>query len=113
MEQAIESVLTGEVTQAIRDSSSEAGPITAGDWIGIVRGDGIVAVGQSVHEASTALLEQLLDPDRELVTIITGSGAEPAATAAIAAWVEERYPDVQIETHAGGQPLYPYLFGVE
>jgi DAK2 domain fusion protein YloV len=110
---AIESVATGEVTQAIRDSSSEAGAISAGDWIGIVRGDGIVAVGESVADASTSLLEQLLTPDRELLTIITGSGAEPSVTSALGSWVAERYPDVQVEVHAGGQPLYPYLFGAE
>ena len=113
MEQAIEGVATGEVTQAIRDSSSDAGPITAGDWIGIVRGDGIVAVGESVESAATALLDHLLTPDSELLTIITGSGSKPATTAEIGSWVEQRHPDVQVEIHAGGQPLYPYLFGVE
>jgi DAK2 domain fusion protein YloV len=113
MQEAIEGVATGEVTQAIRDSSSEAGPITAGDWIGIVRGDGIVTVGGSVEIASTALLDHLLTPDRELLTIITGTGAEPATTAALESWLDEHRPDVQVEIHKGGQPLYPYLFGVE
>jgi uncharacterized protein len=113
MEQAIESVATGEVTQAVRDSNSDAGPIVAGDWIGIVRGDGIVAVGSSASEASVALLDQLITPDRELLTIITGSDAEAAVTAEIERWVDGCRPDVQIEVHAGGQPLYPYLFGVE
>ena len=113
MAEAIESVATGEVTQAIRDSSSDAGPIAAGDWIGIVRGDGIVAVGESLAAASTALLDHLLSPDRELLTIITGSGAEPARTAELESWLDEHHPDVQVEIHKGGQPLYPYLFGVE
>jgi dihydroxyacetone kinase-like predicted kinase len=113
MERAMATVATGEVTQAIRDSSSDAGPITAGDWIGMVRGEGIVAVGESVVVAATTLLEQLLTPDRELLTIITGSGAQPSTTAEIGSWVEQRHPDVQVEVHAGGQPLYPYLFGVE
>jgi uncharacterized protein len=47
------------------------------------------------------------------LTIITGSGAKPATTAEIGSWIEQRYPDVQVEIHTGGQPLYPYLFGVE
>ena len=113
MEHAIDSVATGEVTQAIRDSNSEAGPIAAGDWIGIVRGDGIVAVGASAGEASVALLDHLITSDRELLTIITGAGAEAATTAEIERWLEDRHSDVQVEIHAGGQPLYPYLFGVE
>jgi DAK2 domain fusion protein YloV len=113
MAEAIESVATGEVTQAIRDSSSEAGPIATGDWIGIVRGDGIVTVGDSLEGASTALLDHLLTPDRELLTIITGADAEPATTSALEAWLADQHADVQVEVHEGGQPLYPYLFGVE
>jgi DAK2 domain fusion protein YloV len=110
---AIESIATGEVTQAVRDSSSDAGPITAGDWMGIVRGDGIVAVGPSVVAASTELLDQLIAPDRELLTIITGADADPADLAAIEGWVADQRADVQVEVHRGGQPLYPFLFGVE
>jgi uncharacterized protein len=113
MEEAIESVATGEVTQAVRDSSSEVGPIRTGDWIGIVRGDGIVAVGESVSAASAALLDHLLTPERELLTIITGSGAESSVTAELESWLAQQHPDVQVEIHKGGQPLYPYLFGVE
>ena len=110
---AIESIATGEVTQAVRDSNSDAGPIAAGDWMGIVRGDGIVAVGPSVVAASTDLLERLIDPDRELLTIITGAEADPADLAAIEGWVADQRADVQVEVHRGGQPLYPFLFGVE
>jgi len=45
--------------------------------------------------------------------VITGSDADATVTAAIEAWLSERHTDVQVEVHAGGQPLYPYLFGVE
>ena len=110
---AIESIATGEVTQAVRDSNSDAGPIAAGDWMGIVRGDGIVAVGSSAVAASTDLLDRLIDPDRELLTIITGADADPADLAAIEGWVADQRADVQVEVHRGGQPLYPFLFGVE
>ena len=89
MGEAIESVATGEVTQAVRDSNSDAGPIKSGDWIGIVRGDGIVAVAASPVEASVALLDRLITTDRELLTIITGSGADPATTAEIEDWIAE------------------------
>ena len=64
-------------------------------------------------EASTVLLDHLIDPSREIVTIVTGSDAKPADTASIEAWVSEYRADVQIEVHRGGQPLYPFLFGVE
>ncbi len=57
---AAESVATGEVTQAVRDSNSEVGPIATGDWMGLVKGDGIVAVESSVDGAARTLLTQLL-----------------------------------------------------
>jgi len=113
MTSAIESMATGEVTRAVRDSNSEAGPVRTGDWIGLVRGDGIVAVSGSLDGAVVALLAHLVDESREIVTVIEGVEATPAATAAIEAWIAAERPAAQVERHRGGQPLYPYLFGVE
>jgi DAK2 domain fusion protein YloV len=107
------SVATGEVTQAVRDSKSDAGPIAKGDWMGIVRGDGIVVVEQSVAAGARKLLDHLLADDGELVTVITGVDADRETTAALEAWLADAHADVQVEVHEGGQPLYPYLFGVE
>ncbi len=113
MTEAAESVGTGEVTQAVRDTMSDAGQITTGDWIGIVRGDGIVCVSGSVTSASTALLDNLITPGREIVTIIEGAQATASVTDALRAWMADEHPGIQVEVHRGGQPLYPYLFGVE
>ena len=113
MGQAAESVATGEVTQAIRDTSSDAGPITTGDWIGIVRGDGIVSVNGTLTGAATALLDHLITPEREIITVIEGADATSSDTEALTSWLADQRPDVQVEVHRGGQPLYPYLFGVE
>ena len=52
-------------------------------------------------------------PWREIVTVIEGRDATGGHTDAIRAWLEEQRPGVQVEIHRGGQPLYPYLFGVE
>lgn len=113
MSDAAGSVASGEVTQAVRDSNSDAGPIVVGDWMGIARGDGIVAVAGSALDASTQLLDQLIGDAGELLTIITGADADVGVTACIQQWLADRHADVQVEVHAGGQPLYPYLFGVE
>ena len=113
MSQAAESVATGEVTRAVRDTRSEAGAVTTGDWIGLVRGDGIVSVSGTLVGSATQLLDHLIDGTRELLTIVTGSDATTADTDRIVAWVNENRPDVGVEVHAGGQPLYPFLFGVE
>jgi DAK2 domain fusion protein YloV len=113
MTDAAASVATGEVTQAVRDTKSDAGAIKEGDWIGIVRGDGIATISGTLQGAATALLDQLVSPDREIVTIIEGLDATRSATDVLRAWLEDNRPDVQVEVHSGGQPLYPYLFGVE
>ena len=113
MTNAAASMATGEITRAVRDTNSDAGPVTEGDWIGIVRGDGIVAVSGTLVGAATILLDHLIEESRELLTIVTGTDATASHTDQITAWVAEHRPDVAVEVHAGGQPLYPYLFGVE
>lgn len=109
---AAATVVTGEVTQAVRDTGTPVGPVRAGDWIGVVRGDGIVAIAPSAVQAATALLRELTEAG-ELVTIVTGRDATPEQTTIITAWLGEHAPDHDVEVHRGGQPLYPYLFGVE
>jgi len=113
MSAAAASVATGEITQAVRDTDSDAGPITTGDWIGIARGDGIVAIGGTWRAATTQLLDHLISPDREILTVLAGTDATADMTAELSAWMAEHHPDITVEVHHGGQPLYPYLFGVE
>jgi DAK2 domain fusion protein YloV len=106
------SVVAGEVTQAVRDSTCDVGPIAKGDFLGIAR-DGIRAVSPTVAEAAVSLLEVLVADGHEIVTIIEGEGASAADTRRITEWLGEHRPGVDSEVHHGGQPLYPYLFGVE
>ncbi len=113
MTDAALSVVTGEITQAVRDTSSPIGPISAGDWIGLVRDDGIVAVCGSLIGAAETLLDQLITPDREIITIIAGLDATAGMTDSLRGWLAGHRGDVQVEVHQGLQPLYPYLFGVE
>ena len=113
MSDAAAAVATGEVTQAVRDTNSDAGAVKAGDWIGLVRGDGLVAIGGTMVAASCSLLDKLVTPGRELMTIITGDLATARATEEILAYIADNFDGVEVEVHAGGQPLYPYLFGVE
>jgi dihydroxyacetone kinase-like predicted kinase len=113
MAKAAAAVVTGEVTTAVRDTKTDAGAVKAGDSIGIVRGDGVVAIAPDVFECSTALLKHIVSADRELLTVIVGVDAKAATTEKIVEWVGEHFPAITCEVHRGGQPLYPYLFGVE
>ncbi len=112
MQEAAERVRCGEVTQAVRDSSAECGPIKTGDWIAITR-DGVGAATQSAVDAVIALVDVLVDDDSELVTLITGADARAGDTGRIEEHLARTYPHVEIEIHEGDQPLYPYLVGVE
>jgi uncharacterized protein len=112
MHEAAGRVRTGEITQAVRDSVAECGPISMGDWIGVTR-EGIVLVTGSADDAVIALLERLLDDESELVTVLVGADARPADRARLEEHLADAYPKVEVEVHDGDQPLYPFLVGVE
>ena len=109
---AAQDVRTGEVTRAVRASSTPIGEVSEGDWLGIADGE----LHNSHPKASNALiglLEHLVGQDAELVTLITGLGADSDATAAAGEWLAGQRPNAEIEIADGGQPLYPYLISVE
>jgi DAK2 domain fusion protein YloV len=112
MSAALARVHTGEVTQAVRDAVGECGPISAGDWLALTR-EGIVAAVATPAEAVAELLARLVDDDSEIVTVLVGGDAPAADTQHIREQIEFRFPHVEVEFHDGGQPLYPYLIGVE
>jgi dihydroxyacetone kinase-like predicted kinase len=116
MAQAAASVVAGEVTVAVRDSLAQVGSITAGDWLGVHDGD-VLAAGPDPVGVVTALVAGLLEMvaggGAELVTVFTGEGATSEVTAALTAWLGDVHPDIDVEVHHGGQPLYPYLIGIQ
>ncbi len=105
-------VVAGEVTRAVRDSDSDAGPIVAGDWLGLSR-TGIEVVADTLADAACSLLDRLVEDDHDLVTMIEGEGSSAADTRRITEWLREHRAGVLTEVHHGGQPLYPYLFSIE
>jgi fatty acid kinase len=105
-------VIAGEVTRAVRDSTSDVGPIAEGDFLGIAS-DGIRAVEETQAAAACRLLDVLVTDEHEIVTVIEGEGATAGDTRAITEWLDDHRPEVSAEVHHGGQPLYPYLFGIE
>jgi hypothetical protein len=112
MVDAAAAVAAGEVTRAVRDSTCDVGPIAEGDYLGIAR-SGIRAVAPTVADAAIGLLADLLGDDSEIVTIIEGEGATAADTRRIKEWLDDEHPDLEAEVHSGGQPLYPFFFGIE
>ncbi len=112
MREAAARVVSGEITTAVRASTSDVGPISAGDFLGLSRG-AIEVVAPTVADATQELLAKLLCDHHEIVTIIEGEGATKGDTRRITEWLAEKRPDVTAEVHHGGQPLYPYLLSIE
>jgi uncharacterized protein len=105
-------VVPGEITRAVRDTTTDAGEVHEGDWIGVSR-DGVISIADSAVMATRLLLSRLLEAQHELVTLIEGEGSKAGDTRRISEWLQEEHPDIALEVHHGGQPLYPYLLGIE
>ena len=112
MQEAVKNVKTGQVTYAVRDTKIDDKVIHEGDIMGI--GDqGILSVGQSVEETAKDMLSQLVDEDSELISLYYGQDIKEEDAANFAQTVEELYPDIDVDVHMGGQPIYYYILSVE
>jgi hypothetical protein len=112
MLEAATQVVAGEVTRAVRAARTAAGPVSPGDWIGLSR-NGIESVGQRLADAALALLDILVGPGCEIVTLIAGDDAPEEELGEIERALTAKHPDLAVEHLEGGQPLYPLLISVE
>ncbi|WP_346698082.1 DAK2 domain-containing protein [Catenibacillus scindens] len=112
MTQEMSAVRSGQVTYAVRDTVIDDKTIKEGDIMGI--GDsGIMAVGQDIAKTTADLIDAMMDVDAELISIYYGQDVTEEGAAALAAKVESRYPDCDVEVQSGGQPIYYYIVSVE
>ena len=112
MIEGIGNVKTGQVTYAVRDTHIDDKEIHEGNIMGI--GDsGILAVGQSVEETTKEMLAQLVDEDTELISLYYGQDVQEESAENFAQEIEDLYPDVDVDVHSGGQPIYYYVLSVE
>ena len=101
-----------EVTTAVRDAVTAAGPCLEGDVLGLL--DGTVArVGGDVDAVARELLHRLLEPGGELVTVVVGAGADEGVGERLRSWLSEAHPTLDVVVLRGDQPHYPLLLGVE
>ncbi|MCL2504503.1 MAG: DAK2 domain-containing protein [Coriobacteriia bacterium] len=112
MTHAADGVRTGEVTHAIKDAASRAGAIKAGQVIGIVDDKEIEVVGEDIGDVALRLAE-LLGKDAETLSLFAGADCTDEQLEALTEQVEELLPDVEVEAHWGGQPLYPVIMSAE
>lgn len=114
MTEAIGEIRDGEVTHAVRDSQAADGsPIHAGDVMGI-EGGAITVVGSSVEQVTLDLIARMQEAEEgDTLTILAGSEMDDAAFKALCDRIEEAQPDLELDAHRGGQPLYPVIFSIE
>jgi hypothetical protein len=112
MTSAAGSVAWGEVTRAVRDAMTPVGACVEGDWLGVIGGT-VALVEHELAPAATRVMDALVAADADMITILTGSDADAATTAALVAHLADDHPAVEVSVIDGGQPLYPYMFGVE
>ena len=112
MQEVLSTVSTLEVTHAVRDTNIEGVEIKKNEFMGIRNGK-IVVSNLSLNTVLEELLEKSLDEDSEIVTLYLGEESTEEYTDFLEQLIEEKYPDVEVELIESGQPVYPYIIGVE
>ncbi len=112
MTEEIKNVKTGEVTYAVRDTKIDGVDIHSGDIMGI-GDDGILAVGSDVRAVALEMLQKLVDDESELISIYAGQDFPEEDAEALGEEIEDAFPDVDIESNYGGQPIYYCIVSVE
>ena len=112
MSASLGDVASGSVTTAVRDTTIDGLEIHENDNLGMVDGK-IVVSNPDMMEALEETFAHMLDEDSEIVTIYVGEDGSEELANELAQALAEKYEDVEVEIHQGGQPVYPYLFSVE
>lgn len=112
MSASLGDVVSGSVTTAVRDTTIDGLEIHENDNLGMVDGK-IVVSNPDMMETLEETFAHMLDEDSEIVTIYVGEDASEELANELAQALAEKYEDVEVEIHQGGQPVYPYLFSVE
>jgi len=112
MQEVLSTVSTLEVTHAVRDTNIEGVEIKKDEFMGIKDGK-IVVSNLSLNTVLEELLEKSIDEDKEIVTLYLGEESTEEYTDFLEQLIEEKYPDIEVELIESGQPVYPYIIGVE
>ena len=112
MSASLGDVASGSVTTAVRDTTIDGLEIHENDNLGMVDGK-IVVSNPDMMETLEETFAHMLDEDSEIVAIYVGEDGSEELANELAQALAEKYEDVEVEIHQGGQPVYPYLFSVE
>ena len=111
MEAEVADLVVGQVTEAVRETSVGGQAVALGDYLGLSGGE-IVTVSQQLDETVCGLLAEVIDPEHTLLMLYVGEPADSATTQAVQDWLAQQHPQLEVELHAGNQPLYHYYLGL-
>lgn len=111
MQAEIAELAVGEVTQAVRTTKVEGREISEGDFIAISGGK-ILGSAATIADATCEMLDEIIAPEHELLTLFAGEPADAETTGKLLSWLRENHPHIEAETHNGGQPLYHYYLSL-
>ena len=112
MSEMLDSVVSGQITNAIRDTAIDGVEIHEGDYLGMVDGKIILSEADK-YQATLDTLNKMISEDIEIITIIVGEEGTQAEAEKLSEAIEASYPDLEVEIHEGKQPVYPYLLSAE
>ena len=112
MTDALDTVVSGEVTKANRDTTINEVEIHQDDYLGIIGGD-IKVAETDIISAASSMVEKMLDEDSEIVTVMYGRDSNKKEAQELVEAVKEKHDDLEFEIHDGGQPVYNFLISVE
>lgn len=112
MTEMLDSVVSGQITNAIRDTAIDGVEIHEGDYLGMVDGKIILSEADK-YQATLDTLNKMISEDIEIITIIVGEEGTQAEAEKLSEAIEASYPDIEVEIHEGKQPVYPYLLSAE
>ena len=112
MTEEMKRVKAGQVTYAVRDTSFDGKEIKQGNIMGI--GDSSIrSVGTDIKQTTLELISTMVDEDSELISLYYGEEISEQDANELANELMEQYPDMDVEVHYGGQPIYYYVLSVE
>ena len=112
VEETISNVISGSVTYAVKSTSIDGFKLKEGDIIGLGEKK-IVAKGTNVNQTTEDTIEKLMNEDISTISLFYGSDVSPVDAGSLVDTLKEKYPDIEIDIHEGGQPLYYYLISLE
>ena len=112
MTEELDYVTSGQITNAIRDTEIGGLEIKKDDYMGLIDGD-IQVTHSDLKETAVETIKKMINEDSELITLLYGENSSTKFIDSLVEEIEKLFPELEIETHEGGQPVYPLLISVE